>query len=79
MVSTKLKDVLNFGFDQLTSSAIKPRIKPWVDGFSSTSHNISEVRELYMVVTENVGLIYWESAEHCSRVGGSNLIGSTEL
>ncbi|XP_064640478.1 conserved oligomeric Golgi complex subunit 4-like [Lineus longissimus] len=41
-ISNKLKDVTNFGFDQLTNSAIKPRIKPWVDAFSSTSHNISE-------------------------------------
>ncbi|ESO82827.1 hypothetical protein LOTGIDRAFT_108827, partial [Lottia gigantea] len=41
-VSTRFKDVVDFGFSQLTSSAIKPRIKPLVDTFLSTSHNITE-------------------------------------
>ncbi len=42
-VSNRFKDVLDFGFSQLNSSAIKPVIKPWVGSFLSTSHNISEV------------------------------------
>ena len=42
-VSSRFKDVLDFGFSQLHSTAIKPRIKPWVDTFLSTSHNISDV------------------------------------
>ncbi|XP_041454635.1 conserved oligomeric Golgi complex subunit 4-like [Lytechinus variegatus] len=38
----KFKDVLEYGLSQLNTSAIKPRIKPMVDVFLSTSHNISE-------------------------------------
>ncbi|KAK3594356.1 hypothetical protein CHS0354_031735 [Potamilus streckersoni] len=41
-VANKFKDVLEFGFSQLTSSVIKPKIKPQIDAFLSTSHNISE-------------------------------------
>ena len=42
-VSNKFKDALEFGFSQLNASASKPRIKPCIDVFLSTSHNISEV------------------------------------
>ncbi|XP_071785731.1 conserved oligomeric Golgi complex subunit 4-like [Asterias amurensis] len=41
-VTHKFKDVLEYGLSQLSTSAIKPRLKPWVDTFLSTSHNISE-------------------------------------
>ncbi|XP_070191423.1 conserved oligomeric Golgi complex subunit 4-like [Littorina saxatilis] len=41
-VSGRFKDVVDFGFSQLSSSAIKPRIKPLADSFLSTSHNITE-------------------------------------
>ncbi|XP_025115795.1 conserved oligomeric Golgi complex subunit 4-like isoform X1 [Pomacea canaliculata] len=41
-VSGRFKDVVDFGFSQLTTSAIKPRIKPVADAFLSTSHNITE-------------------------------------
>ncbi|XP_048748000.1 conserved oligomeric Golgi complex subunit 4-like isoform X2 [Ostrea edulis] len=41
-VAVRLKDVVNFGFSQLNSSAIKPRLKPLTDAFLSTSHNVSE-------------------------------------
>ncbi|XP_038069767.1 conserved oligomeric Golgi complex subunit 4-like [Patiria miniata] len=41
-VTHKFKDVLEYGLSQLSTSAIKPRLKPWVDNFLSTSHNISE-------------------------------------
>ncbi|KAL3859523.1 hypothetical protein ACJMK2_009739 [Sinanodonta woodiana] len=42
IVANKFKDVLELGFHQLTSSVIKPKIKPQIDAFLSTSHNISE-------------------------------------
>merc|ERR1719239_1260902 len=41
-VSNKFKDIVDFGFSHLGSSAVKPRIKPLVDTFLSTSHNLSE-------------------------------------
>ncbi|XP_074645003.1 conserved oligomeric Golgi complex subunit 4-like [Tubulanus polymorphus] len=41
-VSNQFKSVLEFGFSQLSSSAVKPQVKPWVNTFQSTSHNISE-------------------------------------
>jgi len=45
-VSNRFKDALEFGFSQLNSSASKPRIKPCIDLFMSTSHNITEVRHV---------------------------------
>ena len=39
-VTAKLKVVLDQGLQQLRQSAIKPRIKPWVDGF--VSHDIND-------------------------------------
>ncbi|KAK3086090.1 hypothetical protein FSP39_013397 [Pinctada imbricata] len=41
-VASRFKEVVDFGFSQLSSGAIKPRLKPLVDIFLSTSHNISE-------------------------------------
>ncbi|KAL8591236.1 hypothetical protein ACOMHN_017560 [Nucella lapillus] len=41
-VSGRFKDVVDYGFSQLSSSAIKPRIRPLTDSFLSTNHNISE-------------------------------------
>ncbi|XP_071957457.1 conserved oligomeric Golgi complex subunit 4-like [Antedon mediterranea] len=38
----KFKDVLDYGLSQLNTSAIKPRIKPWVDTYQSVSHSITE-------------------------------------
>ena len=45
-VAVRLKEVVEFGFSQLGSSAIKPRLKPLTDVFLSASHNISEVRSI---------------------------------
>jgi len=42
VVSGKFKDIVEFGFSSLSSSAVKPRIKPLVEGFLATSHNLSE-------------------------------------
>lgn len=44
-VSNRFKEAVEFGFSQLHSSAVKPRIKPIVDTFLSTNHNITEVRK----------------------------------
>lgn len=42
-VTSTLKEVIDYGMQQLRASAIKPRIGPWVDGFLSISHSFSEV------------------------------------
>ena len=39
----RFRSLSEFGYEQLKSSAIKPRIKPWVDYFLSVSHDINEV------------------------------------
>ena len=41
-VQTKLRTILDSGLAALRTSAVKPRVKPWVDGFSQCSHNITE-------------------------------------
>ncbi|XP_029638336.1 conserved oligomeric Golgi complex subunit 4-like [Octopus sinensis] len=41
-VSARFKDVIEFGFSQLSTSAIKPRIKPLVEALLSSNHNITE-------------------------------------
>uniref|UniRef100_A0A182IKX9 Conserved oligomeric Golgi complex subunit 4 n=1 Tax=Anopheles atroparvus TaxID=41427 RepID=A0A182IKX9_ANOAO len=37
-----LKALVDFGFQQLRSSAIKPRLHPWVDQFLTHNHNLTE-------------------------------------
>lgn len=39
----KLALVGEFGISQLRATAVKPRVKPWVDIFNTTSHDIKEV------------------------------------
>lgn len=41
-VGDTLKTVVDFGMQQLRSSAIKPRLHGWVDDFLNFSHNLSE-------------------------------------
>jgi len=41
--ASKFRHISDFGHEQLKSSAIKPRIKPWVDHFLSVNHDIDEV------------------------------------
>jgi hypothetical protein len=41
---SKFRQLLDFGHEQLKSSAIKPRIKPWVDQLLSVNHVIDEVK-----------------------------------
>lgn len=38
----KLALVGEFGISQLRATAVKPRVKPWVDTFNTTSHDIKE-------------------------------------
>ena len=46
-MAARFKDVVEFGFTQLTTSVIKPRIKPQIDIFLSTSHNLTDVSYLH--------------------------------
>ncbi|KAG0730329.1 Conserved oligomeric Golgi complex subunit 4 [Chionoecetes opilio] len=39
----KLAMVVEFGISQLRATAVKPRVKPWVDIFNTISHDIQEV------------------------------------
>ncbi|KAJ8982447.1 hypothetical protein NQ317_010187 [Molorchus minor] len=41
-VTTNLKDIIDYGIQQLRSTAIKPRVNPWVDAFLNTSHHLTE-------------------------------------
>jgi len=42
-MTKRFKDLVDFGFDQLRSSAIKSKLKSSMEQFLSTSHNIDEV------------------------------------
>ncbi|XP_044289985.1 conserved oligomeric Golgi complex subunit 4 isoform X1 [Varanus komodoensis] len=41
-VSNKFRDLLQEGLNELTNTAIKPQVKPWINLFLSVSHNIEE-------------------------------------
>lgn len=41
-VGDSLKAVIGFGMQQLRSSALKPRINPWIDQFQSYNHMMTE-------------------------------------
>ncbi|XP_022912920.1 conserved oligomeric Golgi complex subunit 4 [Onthophagus taurus] len=41
-VTTALKEVIDYGLQQLRSSAIKPRVTSWIDGFINVNHQLSE-------------------------------------
>lgn len=41
-VSTNLKEVIEYGMQQLRASAVKPRVNPWVDAFMNISHHLTE-------------------------------------
>ncbi|XP_054245663.1 conserved oligomeric Golgi complex subunit 4 isoform X2 [Indicator indicator] len=41
-VSSKFRDLLQEGLNELNSTAIKPQVKPWINLFLSVSHNIEE-------------------------------------
>ncbi|XP_030749484.1 conserved oligomeric Golgi complex subunit 4 isoform X2 [Sitophilus oryzae] len=41
-VSASLTEIIEYGFQQLKSTAIKPRINPWMDNFLNFSHQLTE-------------------------------------
>ncbi|KAJ8930476.1 hypothetical protein NQ314_016703 [Rhamnusium bicolor] len=41
-VTTNLKNIIDYGIQQLKSAAIKPRVNPWVDAFLNVSHHLTE-------------------------------------
>ena len=41
-VADNLKAVLDTGMAALRTAAVKPRIKPWIDGFITVPHNIND-------------------------------------
>ncbi|RXG53402.1 Conserved oligomeric Golgi complex subunit 4 [Armadillidium vulgare] len=40
--SGRFRSVVDFGLSQLQATAIKPKVKPWVDTFTTISHDITE-------------------------------------
>lgn len=42
-VTANLREVIDYGIQQLKVSAVKPRINPWVDAFLNVSHQFNEV------------------------------------
>lgn len=45
-VTATLKDVIEYGLQQLRASAIKPRVHPWIDSFMSINHEMTEVSKI---------------------------------
>jgi len=41
-VATQLRASLDSGLAALRTSAVRPRLKPWIDGFCQVSHNLTE-------------------------------------
>ena len=41
-VQAKLKTILDSGHSALRTSVVKPRVKPWIDGFSLVSHHLTD-------------------------------------
>ncbi|EHB15460.1 Conserved oligomeric Golgi complex subunit 4 [Heterocephalus glaber] len=41
-VSNKFRDLLQEGLAELSSTAVKPQVQPWINTFLSVSHNIEE-------------------------------------
>ncbi|KAI4464745.1 conserved oligomeric golgi complex subunit 4 [Holotrichia oblita] len=41
-VTATLKDVIEYGLQQLRASAIKPRVHPWIDSFMNINHEMTE-------------------------------------
>ncbi|XP_023017309.1 conserved oligomeric Golgi complex subunit 4 [Leptinotarsa decemlineata] len=42
LVTTNLKDIIEYGIQQLRSTSIKPRVNPWVDSFLNINHHLTE-------------------------------------
>nr|CAH7757940.1 unnamed protein product [Callosobruchus chinensis] len=41
-VTASLKDIIDYGMQQLRNAAVKPRVHPWVDAFLNVSHHFTE-------------------------------------
>jgi hypothetical protein len=44
--------LMDLGMDQVKVAVIQPRIRPWVEGFISTSHNINDVSAFFLPLNE---------------------------
>lgn len=49
-VTVMLKEIIDYGMQQLRVSAVKPRISPWVDCFLNVDHTFTEVGLLVLVI-----------------------------
>lgn len=52
-VRDTLKATVDYGLQQLRSSAVKPRLHTWIDQFVSHNHELTEVRIEYSSTTKN--------------------------
>ncbi|RMX46539.1 hypothetical protein pdam_00021707 [Pocillopora damicornis] len=72
--SNIFKDLLQGGLYQLCSTAVVPRLKPLIDGFNSTSHNISELgglqfdKELRSLVGYLTAVTQWTIRDKFARL-----------
>lgn len=41
--TANLKEIIDYGMQQLHVGAVKPRVSPWVDAFLNISHHLTEV------------------------------------
>lgn len=42
MVGTRLKELLDLGFNQLVQNELKPQLKMWCEEYQIINHNINE-------------------------------------
>ena len=58
-LSDRFKVLVAFGFQRLSSSAVNPQVKPLIDSFVSTNHNITEVSVFYMKVMKLLCTVFF--------------------
>lgn len=49
-VTASLRALVEYGMSQLSASAIKPRVSPWVDAFLNVSHVLTEVGDVMHIM-----------------------------
>lgn len=49
-----LKACVDLGMQQLRSSAIKPRLHPWIDHFSTYKHHLTDVNITYLITYQTI-------------------------
>lgn len=47
--TANLKEIIDYGMQQLHVGAVKPRVSPWVDAFLNMSHHLTEAS--YLLIT----------------------------